>query len=277
MKRVAIVGLGLIGGSLALALRRAGNVYVTAVDRGEALARAEARKAADEHLPIDDAEGIRAALERSDVTVLAVPVGTIIRLLPWSLAHAPVVTDCGSTKREVAAAALEHSRGSRFVPGHPMAGLPDGGVENARADLFEGRSWILCPEHCDADALQAVQSLVAPTGAHIVSMNAAEHDRAVAMTSHLPQLIASALFTLPGADENIASAIGPAFERVTRGAGGLESMWADIFETNSEEVARAVEKLCAKLGQVAGGLRRTPPDIKEALALLSEARERRQR
>jgi prephenate dehydrogenase len=277
MKRVAIVGFGLIGGSLALALRRSGNVYVTAVDRGEALARAEAQKAADEHLPIDDADGIRTALERSDVTVLAAPVGTIIRLLPWSLAHAPIVTDCGSTKREVASAALEHARGARFVPGHPMAGLPDGGVENARADLFEGRSWILCPEHCDAEAVEAVQSLIAATGARVVGMNTRDHDRAVAMTSHLPQLIASALFTLPEADASIASATGPAFERVTRGAGGLESMWADIFETNSEEVARAVEKLCAKLGQAAAGLRRSPPDVKAALALLAEARDRRQR
>src|SRR5258705_7318444 len=100
MKRVAIVGFGLIGGSLALALRRSGKVHVTAIDRAPVLARAEAMNAADEQLPLEHAEALQTALERSDLTVLAVPVSTIVRLLPWALSHAPVVTDCGSTKRE---------------------------------------------------------------------------------------------------------------------------------------------------------------------------------
>jgi prephenate dehydrogenase len=145
MKRIAIVGFGLIGGSLSLALRRNGGVHVTAIDRAPVLARTEARQAADELIPLEQAEGMKTALERSDLTVLAVPVSTIVRLLPWSLTHAPVVTDCGSTKREIANAAAEHPRGDCFVPGHPMAGLPDGGIENARGDLFEGRTRATTP------------------------------------------------------------------------------------------------------------------------------------
>jgi prephenate dehydrogenase len=274
MKRVAIVGFGLIGGSLSLALRRSGNVHVTAIDRAPVLERPEARGAADERLPLDQTDALRVALERSDVTVLAVPVGTIIRLLPWSLSHAPIVTDCGSTKRDIAQTAAEHARGSFFVPGHPMAGLPDGGIENAHAELFEGRAWIVSPDRADSQAFRAVSELLAMTGARLVELSPEEHDRAVAITSHLPQLLASALFTL--ADEQSARpAMGPAFERATRAAGGPESMWSDIFETNADEVARAAETLCKELGEVAAALRRSPPDTQAALTLLARARSRR--
>jgi prephenate dehydrogenase len=274
MKRVTIVGFGLIGGSLALALRRSGQVHVTAIDREPVLARPEAQTAADARLALDDSEALKAALEQADVTVLAVPVGTIVRLLPWSLTHARVVTDCGSTKREIAQAAAEHPRGACFVPGHPMAGLPDGGIENARGDLFEGRSWILSPQQSDPSAMTAVKELLSLTGANLVELSAEAHDRAVAVTSHLPQLLASSLFTL--LDERTAHlAMGPAFERATRAAGGPESMWSDIFETNADEVARAAEMLSHELTKVAAGLRRTPPDLQPALAVLAQARSRR--
>lgn len=274
MKRISIVGFGLIGGSLSLALRRNGAVHVTAIDRAPVLARAEAKDAADEHLPLEETESLKAALERSDLTVLAVPVSTIVRLLPWSLTHSAVVTDCGSTKREIANAAAETPRGARFVPGHPMAGLPDGGIENARGDLFEGRTWIICPGQAEPAARQTVAEMVALTGAHLVELSPEAHDRAVAVTSHLPQLLASSLLTL-AEDQHARVAMGPAFERATRGAGGLESMWSDIFETNADEVARAAEVLSKELSKVATGLRRSPPDTHAALAMLARARSHR--
>jgi prephenate dehydrogenase len=274
MTRVAIVGFGLIGGSLSLALRRHGGVHVTAIDRAPVLGRSEARDAADEHLPLEEAEALKRALERSDVTVLAVPVGTIARLIPWSLSHAPVVTDCGSTKREIAHAASEQARGRFFVPGHPMAGLPDGGIENARSDLFEGRAWILSPGAADPAAYATVRQLLGLTGARLVELTPEAHDRAVAVTSHLPQILASALFTLAD-DESTRAAMGPAFERSTRAAGGPESMWSDIFETNADEVARVAESLSQELHKVAVGLRRSPPDLQAALSLLARARTRR--
>jgi prephenate dehydrogenase len=275
MKRIAIVGFGLIGGSLSLALRRHGGVHVTAIDRGPVLERAAARRAADEHLPLEQAEDMKIALARSDITVLAVPVSTIVRLIPWSLSHAKVVTDCGSTKREIAHTAAEQLRGTSFVPGHPMAGLPDGGIENAHADLFEGRAWIICPQQANDEAVQQVTEMITPTGAHLVELTPEVHDRAVAITSHLPQLLASTLLTL-AEDERARVAMGPAFERVTRGAGGLESMWTDIFETNADEVARAAETVSRELAKVAAALRRSPPDLQAALSLLARARAQRQ-
>jgi prephenate dehydrogenase len=186
-----------------------------------------------------------------------------------------VVTDCGSTKREIAHAAAEHARGTSFVPGHPMAGLPDGGIENARGDLFDGRTWIVCPERAEVGARAAVMEMIALTGAHVVELSPEAHDRAVAITSHLPQLVASGLYAL-GEGENARIAMGPAFERVTRGAGGLESMWSDIFETNADEVARAADALSQELAKVAAGLRRSPPDVQAALTVLARARGRRQ-
>jgi prephenate dehydrogenase len=275
MTRVAIVGFGLIGGSLSLALRRHGGVHVTAIDRAPVLARPEARDAADQHLPLEEADALKTALERSDLTVLAVPVGTIVRLVPWSLSHAPVVTDCGSTKREIAQAAREQPRSRFFVPGHPMAGLPDGGIENARGDLFEGRAWILCPDAADPTAHSTVRQVLGLTGARLVELTSEAHDRAVAVTSHLPQLLASALYTLAD-DDSTRAAMGPAFERSTRAAGGPESMWSDIFETNADEVARVAESLSLELQKVAQGLRRSPPDLQAALSLLARARNRRQ-
>jgi prephenate dehydrogenase len=274
MKRIAIVGFGLIGGSISLALRRSGSVHVTAIDRAPVLERAAAKNAADEHIPLDQADAMKAALERSDLTVLAVPVTTIVRLIPWSLSHAAVVTDCGSTKREIAQAAAEQARGDHFVPGHPMAGLPDGGIENARGDLFEGRTWIICPGQAQASARAAVAEMIALTGANLVELTPEAHDRAVAITSHLPQLLASTLFTL-AEDQNARIAMGPAFERATRGAGGLDSMWTDIFETNADEVARAAEAVSQELAKVAASLRRSPPDLQAALAVLARARSRK--
>jgi prephenate dehydrogenase len=274
MKRIAIVGFGLIGGSLSLALRRNAGVHVTAIDRAPVLERAAARRAADEHIPLERAEEMKTALERSDITVLAVPVSTIVRLIPWSLSHASVVTDCGSTKREIAHAASEQARASSFVPGHPMAGLPDGGIENARGDLFEGRSWIICPEQSSPLAIERVTEMITLTGAQLVELSPEAHDRAVAITSHLPQLLASTLFTL-AEDQQARVAMGPAFERATRGAGGLESMWTDIFETNADEVARAAEAVSQELSKVAVSLRRSPPDLQAALTVLARARARR--
>ena len=270
--RLAILGFGLIGGSVALAARARGIVaHVVGVDRADVLALPAARGAADELLDAADEAGTRRALAAADLVVVATPVGAIEAIIGEVLDVADVATDCGSTKRAICASAARSSRRGRFVAGHPMAGLPQGGIERASDDLFEGRQWLLCPEHSDPDAVARVETFVSALGAQPVRLTAEEHDRAVALTSHLPQLLASALAVL--AERKHADvAAGPAFQSATRVAGGGEAMWRDILATNADEVSLALEALGEELDGIAKALRHKPPDLGPALRLLERAR-----
>lgn len=256
MTRVAIFGFGLIGGSLALALRAAQQgVHVTAMDTAEVVADAHTRACADVSIDVADEAGLEQALAESDIAVLAAPVRVIEERLPWVLERARVVTDCGSTKRHIAWRAKGCARSGRFVPGHPMAGLPGGGARNAVATLFEGKNWLLCPADSDPDAVRAVEDMIRLTRAHVVHMSVEGHDAAVARTSHLPQLLASAL-ALIVEQHSARPAAGPAFERATLTAGGPAPIWRDIFATNGDEIARAVAELCGTLQPLAEELAR---------------------
>lgn len=273
MKHVTVFGLGLIGGSVALALRAQG-VRVAAVDRREVLSLGLAEAAMDEGVEAGDKARVLDCVARTDLVVLAVPVGAIAGLLPEVLAHSEAVTDCGSTKRAVMNAARRLPGFDRFVGGHPMAGLPQSGLQTARADLFQGRSWILCPGSADESRLARVEHFVRSVGGLPVRMSAEEHDRAVALTSHVPQVLASLLAVLADR-QNVGAAAGPAFERATRTAGGAESMWRDVFTTNADEVARALRTLSAELLRAAEGLETDPADPGDMLRLLAEARSAR--
>ena len=129
---VTVVGLGLIGGSFALGVRELepGSI-VTAVDRPEVLARPAARRAATRGVDINDARGVEAAFREADLVLLAAPVQSIVAVIPHALALSRLVTDCGSTKGAVVRAAAGSPNRGRFVPGHPMAGAPEGGIERA--------------------------------------------------------------------------------------------------------------------------------------------------
>jgi prephenate dehydrogenase len=271
--RLAVVGFGLIGGSLALAARaRSLSSHVVGIDRSDVISTPTARAAADAMCDASDDAGARRVLAEADLVVVATPVGAIEAMIGEILDVARVVTDCGSTKRAIAERAQKSSRrSSRFVPGHPMAGMPFGGIEHAREDLFVGRPWLLSPEGADADAVELVERVVRGVGAEPHHITMEQHDRAVALTSHLPQLLASALSVL--AEKRSATiAAGPAFESATRVAGGGEAMWRDILATNADEVSAVIDALCAELEQVTRGLRRDPPDLGAALNLLERAR-----
>jgi prephenate dehydrogenase len=272
LERLAIVGVGLIGGSLALAARRAGFArHIVGVDR-RAMAGADEnapRGVVDEWVDADDEARVREALSHADLTVLAMPVSAIAGLLPLALSSGGVITDCGSTKRVIVEKARTEARCARFVPGHPMAGHPEGGLGNAREELFDGRRWLLCPEGVDADALARVEALVRAVGAEPVLLDAESHDRAVALTSHVPQLMASALFAL-GTEEHAEVAAGPAFASITRVAGGARVMWQDIFDSNADAVAAALRRLSAELDTAASGLEQG--HVEPALELLARAR-----
>jgi prephenate dehydrogenase len=143
----------------------------------------------------------------------------------------------------------------------------------ARADLFEGRPWVLCPEAVEPGALAAVERLVALVGARPVHMSAAEHDRAVALTSHAPRLVSSAL-TLLVERAGAFEAAGPAFERLMRGAGGEPEMWRDVLQSNADEVARALRALLTELQACADQLERA--ELEHSLGTLAAAERARQ-
>jgi prephenate dehydrogenase len=272
MKRLAIFGFGLIGASIAAALRKAApGIAVTAIDLPNALASAEVLALTDEQIDSADRERVQRALGVADLCVLAAPVSVIRAELPALLESAQVVTDCGSTKRSICAAVSGLPRARRFVPGHPMAGGPEGGAALARADLFQQQTWLLCPENCDPDALARVEQLVALVGAKSVHLSLEAHDRAVAFTSHAPQLLASALTVMANRADALL-AVGPAYRAITRSAGGAEVMWRDIFEANADEISSALRQLASELEGAARGLAASPPDLAAALSLLAEAR-----
>lgn len=277
MKRVAVLGFGLIGASIAAALRsRAAPWHVTAIDVAESVSSPAVLGHSDARVDSADRTAAEEAFERSDLTVLAAPIHVIVDHLGPALARAPLVTDCGSTKRLIVERALALDGAERFVPGHPLAGGPRGGADGARADLFVGRPWVLCPARASADAQREVSAFVSELGAIPITMSAAEHDRAVALTSHATQIVASALVALSqrrGAER----VEGSGFDSATRAAGGNPAVWEDIFATNGDEVAEALRELCTELEQVARALDRSPPSVSKALELLQLAREARER
>jgi len=269
---LTVVGLGLLGGSFALGVREfSPTARIIGVDRVDVLERPAARAAADLLVDADDETAVNAAFRDAELVLLAAPVATIALVLPRALEHAPLVTDCGSTKAAVVRAAASSPRRRRFVPGHPMAGAPTGGIDAAQPGLFRGRRWLICPEASDTDAVETVEALVRRLGAAPIRLSAADHDRAVALTSHATQIVASALSAV-ALEAGAEPAIGPAFEGATRVAGGPEEMWADIFSTNAAPIAAALGALEAELGVVRRALEQPIPDRGPALALLARAR-----
>lgn len=270
LNQLTIVGAGLIGGSVALAAREKGLAQrIVALDRNPA-PPAPLRASFDEWIESGIPGAAERAFEKSELILLATPVRSIMELLPQALASGAWVTDCGSTKLAIAESVAGLLQAERFVPGHPMAGHPAGGLENARADLFQDRRWILCPENSSPDARRHIQQFVQALGARPVELQATEHDRAVAITSHCPQVVASALFLLAQHEHTILTA-GPGFYSTTRVAGGAESMWRDIFETNGKEIGKALVTLGDDLKWA--GEKLLKEESQAVLDLLKEARE----
>ena len=277
MNRVAIVGLGLIGGSIAKALRaHFPELFLLAVDRGDVGGRSDVKSVVSEFVSIDAVPSRRDAILGCDLVVLCQPVGTIVDTVGSYLSPGTIVTDTGSTKRAIAERVEPDPARAWFVPGHPMAGRAQGGFENAVADLFVGRPWIVCPEGRNPDAVGRVEALIELVGAKRVVMSTAEHDAAVAITSHVPQLFASFLHRA-GSDRNALAAAGPAFTEMTRTAGGAEAIWRDIFETNADQVGFALRDLALAFASLSDALLTHPPRTEAVLEVLRQARASKQR
>ena len=254
-KRIAILGLGLLGGSWGLALKKHGfsGRVVGYARRAETVDRALAAEVIDEGFG-DPAAAVRDA----DLVVLATPVGVILdqlpRLRPY-LSPRALVTDVGSTKRVICErAAASYAGEPLFLGGHPMAGKERSGLENADARLFENARYVLTPlrpEHLMDDRVKAFRALVEAFGARPIVTDAAAHDLAVAFLSHLPQLVssglASAIEEKHAAEALALELAATGFRSVTRLAESPYSVWRDICLTNSENIRAALDSLIQKL------------------------------
>ena len=252
MSRVAVLGVGLIGGSIGLAARQRLETEVVGYGRTPAtLARAVELGALDR-----GAGSIAEACEGADVVFCAGPVGALLGQAREALAASgpeAVVTDVGSTKGELVAALGDDER---FIGGHPLAGAETAGVENARADLFEGARWYLTPTDRSSGVLyDRLQRTVSDLGARPQAIDAAAHDRLLATISHLPHVVANALVAEAAAelsrDSERMPEVGPSFRDTTRVAGSNPAIWADIFASNREAVADSVAAVARRLGEAA--------------------------
>lgn len=271
MKRVTIVGLGLIGGSIARALRERTNIEVVAVDRTEVGEVSGVSSVISEFVSTDELATRQPMIEASDLIVLCQPVRIIAETAARYLVSGTALTDTGSTKRAITERVSTLPNAEWFVPSHPMAGKAQGGFENSAADLFCERNWILCPQRSHPEALARVERLINLVGALPIYMTPQEHDAAVAIVSHLPQLLSSWL-RLTGSERNALKAAGPAFKEMTRTAGGAESMWQDIFETNADEVGLLLKDASLALAAASDALLAKPPRVEAVLELLRRAR-----
>lgn len=254
---ICIVGMGLLGGSLGMALRRRrlAEHVIGVARRPESLARAWARGAIDEGYL-----AAPAAVAQADLTVLCVPVLSIASFLEALAPHLPahgVVTDVGSTKAEITAAG-ERLLPDRFLGGHPMAGSEQAGIEAARADLFEGAWWALTPGP-NAAPVEPLADLVQALGARPLVLPADEHDQAVAVTSHLPHAAAAALAGVVG-DAFARNAVVPSlaagsYRDGTRVAASSAELWRDVCLTNRGPLLEALQALQGRLDAVGAALR----------------------
>jgi prephenate dehydrogenase len=279
LDKIAIVGVGLIGGSFALALKRAGAVGTVA-----GLGRTQASLARAVELGVIDAahEEPRAALEGAQLVLLAMPVGqtraVLERLAPHVDAQA-VVSDAGSTKSDVIAAARDvlGPRIARFVPAHPIAGAEASGAEAARPDLYRGRRTVVTPlAENPADAVALVRDAWRACGAEVHEMDAAEHDRVFAVVSHLPHLLAFALVCdVLGHDdaERLFDYAAGGFRDFTRIASSHPEMWRDICLANRERLGVELDRYMDVLGSFRDHLR--SGDGRALAAAFAAAREAR--
>jgi prephenate dehydrogenase len=253
--RIAVVGLGLIGGSIAFAARRTWpSVHVVAIDREPVLKEALARRA------IDAAARDLSELRDADLVVLAAPVRQNVSLLRRVAEHVSpqtVVTDVGGTKRAIVDVAAALSSPVTFVGGHPLGGGARGGFEFATAGLFVRRPWIFTPhDGSTANQVDRLSTFVTGLGALPSTMTPQEHDRLMALISHLPQLAATALMEVVGraAEGGGLRMAGQGLVDTTRLASSPADVWRDICVTNADEIRSALDLLIDRLSDLRSDL-----------------------
>ena len=249
LNKLVIIGVGLIGGSFALALRNAGLIkHIVGVGRS-----LQNMQCAVERGVIDEiATDMASALHNTDLVFLAMPVGqtadTMAQIAPHLHANT-IITDAGSTKQDVIAAARHHlplQNRHHFVPGHPIAGTEQSGAQAAQADLYHNKHVILTPlPETSANAVEQVNQLWQACGAQVSIMLADEHDQVLAATSHLPHILAFTMMNhlnhSTNHPENMLRFAGSGLRDFTRIAGSSPEMWRDICLANREALLKQIE------------------------------------
>ena len=276
IKHLVVIGTGLIGGSLALALKRVGCVAkVTGVGRNVSNLQDAMRLGV-----IDDfSHDIAKTVSDADMVVVAVPVAAcnqVFAAMAEALPEHAIVTDVGSTKQSVMASARRYlPQPARFVPGHPIAGTEHSGAAAAFATLFEGKKCILTPDaQTDREALQAVQAMWQQAGAYVEVMEAAAHDDMLAAVSHLPHLAAFALVNVVGRNEQAFRFAAGGFRDFTRIASSSPEMWRDIALCNRSAIVDKIDALEEELRALRAALHAQDGDaLLEKFAAAKQARD----
>jgi prephenate dehydrogenase len=258
--RLAIVGVGLIGGSVALAARERVGATVWAYDESSQAAQAALEGAVVDRVCADVADAVNDA----EAVFIAVPVGALTEVVGAALAAAPgdcVVTDVGSTKRAVVAAQDD----PRFVGGHPLAGAETSGLQHARADLFEGAPWYLTPTVTTSGVLyERLHRLLRGFGAQPAAIDAQTHDSILATVSHLPHVLANVLVSqavsavAAGGERLLAT--GPSFRDATRVAGAPSRIWTDIYLSNRDALSAQIDETMDRLHTLRDALHAADPN-----------------
>ena len=248
---MAVLGLGLIGGSIGLAARGRADAEVCGYDPDERV-----RAKALELGAIDtQAADVAGAVAGADVVFAAAPVGALAETVRLALAGAGpdcVVSDVGSTKRFL----TDVSCDERFVGGHPLAGAETAGVEHAREDLFDGATWYLTPAKGSTAGVlyERLHRLLSRFGARPTAIDADTHDRLMACVSHLPHVLANLLVaqtaSLLGEESQRLPAVGPSFRDATRVAGANSAIWTDIYMSNRDALIAGIDELAGRLHDV---------------------------
>jgi prephenate dehydrogenase len=261
--RAAVIGIGMIGGSLAAALRAQG-WWVSGSDVDtDRVNEAKVRGIIDEI----DAPTV-------DVTFVASPVSLVVDLATAALERGGIVTDVGSVKRSI----VDSIKAPRFVGGHPMAGSERSGLDGVDPDLFQGATWVLTPgDTTDTDAYLVVRDIVASLGADIVTLDAQQHDEMVATISHVPHFTATALMSLALARSDEHEAVlrlaAGGFRDMTRIAAGHPGLWADIALQNQNAIVDGLGRLASELDDLRELIAKADRGALEAfLAVAAEAR-----
>jgi prephenate dehydrogenase len=248
--RVAVIGVGLIGGSIGMAARQLAGAEVVGFDPGPGVLEAALEVGALDRAAPDAA----AALDGAEAAFVAAPVGALPAAVGAALAAAGedcVVTDVGSAKRAV----VDAVRDERFIGGHPLAGAANAGVRHARAELFDGATWYLTPTASTRGTLyERLHRLLSSFGARPAALDAETHDRMLATVSHLPHVLANVLVAQAASalseEQERLPATGPSFRDITRVAGANTAIWRDIYLANSDALIAAIDDASERLARV---------------------------